>query len=180
MNASRIAFSSLVSLLVLGSFRPVDAYWSSSSNRFMYSLSTTSSSTSIDLTMNSEACADNCQVGDSIVQSGDLIIYEEFDSKICVDLLLTASFATATSSSTGDFCEAFQVESVDGSSECPSPGEYTYSTNMTVTSLTGGEFETCQIYSTLCGPRSHSGPNPLRYDIFGGGTPLLLRWIRRH
>lgn len=166
MKTSHLSLSSLVSLLVLGSFRPADAYGSSSSsNRFMYSLSTTSSSKSIDLTMNSEACADNCQVGDSIVQSGDLIIYEEFDSQVCVDLVLSASFATATSSSTCDFCTLFIVESVDGSSECPSPGEYTYTTNMTVTSLTGGKFESCQIRSTSCCPRSHLPNPPCRHDL---------------
>ncbi|KAL3902461.1 MAG: hypothetical protein SGARI_005825 [Bacillariaceae sp.] len=137
MQTRRYAsLSLLLACLILQFDHAVAAY--SNGGKFMYSLSTEFNSGALDMTMTSEGCANNCEVGDSIVQSGDLTIYEEFDSTICVSIELTLFSSTSTATGTADFCDEYHVTSIDGSSECPSPGEYTFEADITVTSLSNG------------------------------------------
>lgn len=139
----------------------------------MYSISTVSNSKNLDLTVTSEGCANSCDVGDSIVQTGELTIYEEFDEQICVNLVLTMSFGSTTSTGSGDLCEVFNVKSVDGSSECPAPGDYTFSTNMTVTSLTNGTL--LYLISLLTLQQTANLVCISRFLVFCEGISVLMR-----
>jgi len=114
----------------------------SSSRDFYYSIDLVSNSDPFELTVSNTACADFCQVGDSIVVHGNLIISQEFTDTVCATLDMYVQFGGATSqvssSGQGSFCDTFEVVSVDGTAECPSPGTYTFSVPLTVTSLSQG------------------------------------------
>ena len=112
----------------------------SDSREFSYTIDMADNSDPLDMSIRSTNCADACQVGDSIMINGDLTIYQEFTETVCMTLVLSAYGNTATATGKDDFCTTLGVESVDGSTECPDPGDYTFSFPLTVNSLSTGKF----------------------------------------
>ena len=102
------------------------------------------SSEALDFTMTSNYCNDTCQAGDSIMITGELEIYDEelTTSNICTTLQVVSGSVYGTWNAMGgpfDFCKFLNVMSIDdkedgssSSSECPSPGKYTFTTHLQV------------------------------------------------
>ena len=128
----------LSALTLLGSQSTLTVGASSASRDFFYTFDMTDNSEALDMTVAETHCADACQVGDSIMIAGDLTIYEEFTETLCIKLMIAIQGSTSTATGSGDFCTFANVVSVDGSTECPAPGDYTFEIPMTVTGLSRG------------------------------------------
>ncbi|MEL6661292.1 MAG: hypothetical protein AAFR36_32900 [Bacteroidota bacterium] len=114
----------------------------SAADDFTYTLSFAAANNGpLSLDVNSHACSNGaCKVGSRIIVEGDMTLYQELTSTVCVYLVRNLNNGATSNSVTGtaDLCEAFNIQSIDGSSTCPEPGNYTFQAEVSVTTLSAG------------------------------------------
>lgn len=94
----------------------------------------------VSLSVSSFACGDEdgdgvCDFGGQLDASGTLSASEDLPEQSCLTLktcFMGINFFCRSYTETTNLCDALNLESTDGSSKCPSAGEYSFTGNMKI------------------------------------------------
>lgn len=94
----------------------------------------------VSISVSSFTCGDEdsdnvCDFGGQLDASGTMTLSEDIPEQSCLTLktcFMGISFFCRSYTETANLCDALQLQSVDGSSKCPSAGEYSFVGDMKI------------------------------------------------